>query len=117
MPGNVHPAVNNAKLEVRPLVVRDGDTEEIAHLEAGDGHGSSRGEAGDDWEGDEVNEEAEMEEMTEEDEGPGEEGEEDGVLVTTLGVVPRHEGHDGGGADGDVLRYWKVRNEDKILFF
>ena len=90
VPGNVQPAVHNAEAEVGSLVTRDGNTEEIAHLETGDGNGSGGGEAGDDREGYEVDEEAEMEDMTEEDEAAGEEGEEDGVLVTSLGVDAGH---------------------------
>ena len=73
-------------------------------LAAGDGDGCSRGEAGDDWLGDEVDEEAEPEEAAQEDDQPGDEGEQDGVVRPQLGVLPGHEGHDGGGADSDVLR-------------
>ena len=101
--GHVYPTVNHAEVQFRPLVVGDGETEEVVDLKAGDGDSGSGGEARDDWEGDELYEEAEMKNFTQEDDAAREEGEEDGVLVTSLGVDARHQGHDGRSADGDVL--------------
>ena len=86
------------------LVVRvDGHPQETLPLATSDGEGRGRGEPGDHGHGDEVYQEAELEEAAQQDDDPGEEAQEDGVLRPVLGVDAGHQGHDGRGADGDVL--------------
>ena len=100
---DVDVVVHDPRVGVALVVRVDGHPQETLPLTTSDGEGRGRGEAGDHWHGDEVYQEAELEEAAQKDDDPGEEAQEDGVLRPVLGVDAGHQRHDGRGADGDVL--------------
>ena len=90
-------------------LVLDVETEDFFDLTRRDRDCRSGGEPGDDGDGEELDEESELEQTEEKDDDAGGEGQQDGQLRRSvfrpvpLGVLRRHEGHDGGRPDGDVL--------------
>ena len=103
MSEDINPLVNDPEVKVRLMICWNTETQETLDLAGGDGESCSWGEACDHWDGDEVNEEAESKETTEEDDDPGDECEEDGVLWTILSILTSHQRHDCRGSNSDVF--------------
>ena len=90
-------------------LVRDGKAEDFFDLTRRDRDSRGGGEPGDDGDGEKLDEESELEQTEEKDDDASGEGQQDGQLRRSvfrpvpLGVLCRHEGHDGGRPNGDVL--------------
>ena len=100
---DVDVVIHDPGVSVALVVSINGHPQEALPLTTGDGEGGGRGEPGDHRDGDEVDQEAELEEAAQQDDDTGQEAQEDGVLGPVLGVDTGHQRHDGRGADGDVL--------------
>ena len=101
---DVDVVIHDPRVSVALVVSVNGHPQETFPLTTSDGEGGGRGEPGDHGDGDEVDEEAELEEAAQQDDDTGQEAQEDGVLGPVLGVDTGHQRHDGRGADGDVLK-------------
>ena len=72
-------------------------------LAAGDGDSGRRREANDDWQRDEVDQEAKLEKTRDEDDDAGEKSEQDSIFRTIVRDLLCHQSHDSCRANVDVL--------------
>ena len=95
----------------------------IFHLTAGNSDCRGRGEPGNDWQWEEIDEETKSKEACDEDDDAGEEGEQDGVLRPVVRDLRRHQRHDGRRANVDVFltaiagfiqREWSLPSKDDV---
>ena len=87
---DVNVVVNNSGMSVALVMRINADTQQALPLATGNGESSCRGEASNNRDRDEVNEEAELQETTEENDDTGEKAEEDSVLWSILSVDTGH---------------------------